>query len=452
MTDPSSQPPDPNAGTARLPVVVIVAIITFFYTAILDYLLPLYFGALSEAAVATGGSYPADLWSKLVMYRVTPWIVGPTLAGLLARRYGERLVWCGALLGEVVVPFTLVIDPDPVSIRLLALWQGCTGSLMWISGISLVQMVAPGRKGLSNGLMMTSLGAGSLLGSVFGRALLNRHELGNFAAGGHWTDVWRQLFAFQPMTSRPLVVDFELVFWLMAASTFTGAILVGVWGQRKGRYQQQSAFSWDQTLKDLALLVRNSKFWGLVIALCLLGGPMFQASNQFLPYRAQDIGLITGSQDQGWIWLQLLRTLMWIPGGAAVGLLAGRRAAGIAAVLILISYALSTLAIGLSAFPWQLFLFVATFEFVRQFMRWSHAGYLSEHFPGDLRSTAIGVAITFSGLGNAIYGWTADALWDPATQSSLPFYTAATIGIIGSIGLFIFDRFRPIRERNFGRR
>ena len=254
------------------------------------------------------------------------------------------------------------------------------------------------------------------------------------------------------MTSRPLVVDFELVFWLMAASTFTGAILVGVWGQRKGRYQQQSAFSWDQTLKDLALLVRNSKFWGLVIALCLLGGPMFQASNQFLPYRAQDIGLITGSQDQGWIWLQLLRTLMWIPGGAAVGLLAGRRAAGIAAVLILISYALSTLAIGLSAFPWQLFVCVATFEFVRQFMRWSHAGYLSEHLPGDLRSTAIGVAITFSGLGSAIYGWTADALWDPATQSSLPFYTAATIGIIGSIGLFIFDRFRPIRERNFGRR
>ena len=450
MTDPSSQPTDPNAGTARLPVIVVVAIISFFYTAILDYLVPLYFGALSEAAAATGDSYPADIWSKLVMYRVTPWIIGPTLAGLLARRYGERVVWCGALLGKVVDPFILVLYPDPVAIRLLALWQGCTGSLMWISGISLVQMVSPGRKGLSNGLMMTSLGVGSLLGPVFGRALLNRQELGDLAAGAHWTEVWSRLFAFQPMTGRPVVVDFELVFSLLAASTLTGAILVGVWGQRKGRYRGQSAFSWDQTLKDLTRLVRNSKFWGLVIALCLLGGPLFQASNQFLPYRAQDIGLITGSQDQGWIWLQLLKTLMWIPGGVAVGVLAGRRAPGIAAVLILVSYAFSTLAIGLSGFPWQLFLFVATFEFVRQFMRWSHAGYLSEHLPGDLRSTAIGVAITFSGLGSAIYGWTADALWDPVTQSSLPFYTAATIGIIGSIGLFIFDRFRPIRDEVLG--
>ena len=79
-------------------------------------------------------------------------------------------------------------------------------------------------------------------------------------------------------------------------------------------------------------------------------------------------------------------------------------------------------------------------------MRWSHAGYLSEHLPTDLRTTAIGFAITFSGLGSTIYGWAADALWNPATQSSQPFFAAALLGGVACIGLFVFDRLRPIRE------
>jgi hypothetical protein len=91
---------DPQAGTARLAIVVPVAVISFFYASILEYSLPLYFGALSSAAEAAGGSYPANIWSTLVKYQVTPWIIGPVLAGLLARRYGERFVWSGALLGR----------------------------------------------------------------------------------------------------------------------------------------------------------------------------------------------------------------------------------------------------------------------------------------------------------------------------------------------------------------
>ncbi len=107
--------------------------------------------------------------------------------------------------------------------------------------------------------------------------------------------------------------------------------------------------------------------------------------------------------------MTLLKRLMWLPGGAAVGFLAGRRAPGIAAVLMFGTFSVMALGIGFSQVAWQLFASVAVFEFVRQFMRWSDAGYLSEHMPSELRSTAIGCSITFSGLGSTIFGWLAAA-------------------------------------------
>ncbi len=70
--------------------------------------------------------------------------------------------------------------------------------------------------------------------------------------------------------------------------------------------------------------------------------------------------------------------------------------------------------------------------------------------PNDLRSTAIGGSITISGLGSAIFAWTAGYIWDEPSnfQSSQPFLAAATLGLSGCVGLFIFDRFIPIRQAN----
>ena len=62
-------------------------------------------------------------------------------------------------------------------VKLLSFWQGLAGAMMWIAGLSLVQMVAPGRKGLSNGLMMASVGVGSIVGPLSGRAMLYHREL-----------------------------------------------------------------------------------------------------------------------------------------------------------------------------------------------------------------------------------------------------------------------------------
>ena len=104
--------------------------------------------------------------------------------------------------------------------------------------------------------------------------------------------------------------------------------------------------------------------------------------------------------------------------------------------------------IGVSQFVWELFLAVAAFEFVRQFMRWSHAGYMSEHMSSDLRATAIGMTIMFSGLGSTIFAWIAPNVWNPdATdfKSAGPFLAAAVLGLVGAVGLLIYDRKFPIR-------
>ena len=438
-----------EAGTARLAIVVPVAVISFFYASILEYALPLYFGALGAAAEKVGVSYPTEIWSELVKYQVTPWIVGPVLAGLLARRYGERVVWSGALIGKVFVPLALAVSPDPTTIKIIAVWQGFTGAMMWIAGISLVQMVVPSKKARSNALLMTALGIGSLFGPVVGRFLLYRGPLGPLVSQQEWSLLGGKLLALEPLTAPPRVEEFYLIFWVLMVSTLVCGVVVGLWGQRPGKFTRDKTDDWKSTWKDLSELVSETRFWALVIALAVLGGPVFQASNQFLPYRAEEMGLKSGAADEGWIWLQLLKTLMWIPGGLAIGLLAGRRVVGLFAVGILGAFSVAALSIGLSDTSWMLFASVACFEFVRQFMRWSHAGYMSEHMPTRLRATAIGCTITFSGLGSTIYAWLAALWWSPQEadfHAADPFMAAFVLGALGAIGLFCFDRIVPIRR------
>ncbi|MBQ15730.1 MAG: hypothetical protein CMJ65_01260 [Planctomycetaceae bacterium] len=440
--------PDRLAGTARLPIVITVALVSFFYANLLDYALPLYLGAREAAALETGGSFPRGMFATLAIWRVTPWIIGPMIAGVLARLIGERTVWSLALAGKLAVPLTLVFHPHPDYIAMLAIWQGFTGALMWIAGLSLVQMVTPERKGFSNGLLMTSMGIGSLLGPICGRLLLYRVELVELISAGEPGEALRRMFNFSRMTSTPGLVDFELLFWILAGTTAGCSLLIGLWGQRPGRYQRDEPPTLNQTIADLKTLATMPRFWALVIPLCLFGGAVFGTSNYYLPYRAEDLGLKDGSSDNGWIWLTLLKTLMWIPGGLAVGLLAGRRAPGIAAVLMIGTFSAGATCIGASRLAWQLFASVAVFEFTRQFMRWSHGGYLTEHIGDRLRPTAIGFAITFSGLGETIYGWTSKTIWNPdlpGFESWRPICLASIAGLCATVVLFFYDRARPIR-------
>ena len=347
------------------------------------------------------------------------------------------------------IPAVLAMHPHPNFLAVLAFWQGVTATLIWIAGVSLIQMVIPSKKGLSNALLMTAMGAGSVFGPLLGRVLLYRSELTSLAKNNECSELWHRLLALKSLDSSPQLVDFELMFWLLSAITLACGVVLIMWGQRPGRFQREEPRNWWQTLEDLYKMSRRRKFWALVIALCLLGGPIFQSSNQFLPYKAKEVGLIQeGGADTGWVWLNLLKNVVWIPGGAAVGLLAGRRAGGMAPVVILGEFGLSAFLIGQSVVSWQLFCGVACFEFMRQFMRWSQAGYMSEHMLPDVRSTAIGFAITLGGLASTAYVWITPWIWNPNApnfNSSWAFFSAAILGLVGSVGLFGYHRFFPIR-------
>ena len=441
--------PKSDAGTARLSVVVPIALVSFFYVAMLEYALPLYFEARTELALG-GTPFPRDVWSEVIKYKMTAFAIGPILAGLLARRYGERMVWSAGLALKFPIPAVLAIHPSPNLVAVLAFWQGITATLIWIAGLSLIQMVVPSKKGFSNGLLMTSMGVGSAFGPLLGRVLLYRSELISLAQSNEWSEVWLRLLALKSLASSPQLVDFELMFWLLSAITLTAGVVLVIWGQRPGRFQREEPQSWLETLADLRFLSCNHKFWALVVALSFLGGPIFQASNQFLPYRAKEVGLIQeGGADTGWVWLNLLKNMAWIPGGVAVGLLAGRRAGGMVPAAIVGAFGISAFLIGQSAVGWQLFVGVAAFEFVRQCMRWSHGGYMSEHMPSNVRSTAIGYTITLGGLAATAYVWIAPRIWDPNSpdfNSSGAFLCVSILGLVGCVGLFLYDRVFPIRD------
>ncbi len=436
-------------GSARLSIVIPVTIASFYYAASLDYTLPLFFGALHDAS--PGQAYPYDMWSQLIKFQVTPWLFAPLLAGILARRFGERRVWSMALFGSAIVPAVLVATAAPWVVKVLAFWQGLAGAMMWIAGLSLVQMVAPSRKGLSNGLMMASIGVGSIVGPLSGRAMLYHREFGQLVGSGDYGVLFSRLFRFTPTHTTPALADFYAIFWLITITTALSGVLVGAVGQLPGEFAGQAKATWIQIKRDVRSLAGNPRFWALVLILCGIGGPIFQSSNQFLPYRADDLGLKSGGVDQGWLWLQLLKTFMWLPGGLAVGWIAGKRAAGVAAAAILGVFSLAGLAIGWSHTAVALFASVAAFEFVRQFMRWLHGGYLSEHMPEHLRATAIGFSITISGLSSTVYAWMAMLFWNPGSpgfNSARPFLAVGIAGLVGVAALLVFDRFYPIRQKD----
>ena len=442
MTNLKSETHSLLTGTVRLRVTIAVSFLSFFYSAILDYMLPLYF--------SIGAGFSKGLWSSLVVWQFAPWCFTPILAGLLARRYGEKQVWAVALMAQALVPVALCLFHKPWALMLISFCGGISGALMWVSAISLLQVVPLERKGYANGLVMVSLGAGSLLAPLVGRAILWREQVFLLANGNDWSGVAAFLVNLTRPEHNPTGHNFTLILYGLAIIKLICAIAIWAYALRPGHFAgDPSQASPSSVLTDLRLLLSNPRFWALTIALCLIGGPMFQANNQYLRYRAEDIGLISGAQDRGWSTLQLVRALMLLPGGIAVGFFAGRRAAGIFAVVLLGFFAITCGSIGWASTVGMLFLSSACFEMVRQLMRWSQTGYLSEHMPARLRSCAIGCSVTCSGLGATSFGFLTNQYMnpsDPSFNSAEPFWLAAGIGAIGATGLYFFNRNFPIRE------
>ena len=439
-------------GMVRLWVAGSVAFLSFFQQMFLEYLPPLYFNALRASTQVTEDLllYPADLWSQFIKYQTTAWLIGPLIAGIMARHYGERKVWSFAQFAMAPITLLLIFRPDPIVIMAIGFWSGITGSLIWIGGISLMQMTSPDKKGLSNGIMMFSLGAGSFLAPVCGRTMIYWRVIKPELLEGNWTNFTQQMLNIQQIDTIPKLSDFNSLLWLLTALTLVCGILIGLYGQYPGKFaRDESNPGWASTFRNLLALMSNPVFWAIVISMSCFGGPIFQGSNQFLPYRAADLGLTVGAADHGWAWLNMSKTLMWVLGGAAVGLVAGRKVGAIAGIVMLGGFAIGSLCIAHSNVAWQLFASVIVFELMRQFIRWSQTGWLSEHIPGELRATGIGVSCTIAGVSSTIFAWVAGYIWNadqPQFNSSNPFYTAFFLGIVGCVVLGVCSWFHPFNR------
>ncbi|MFN0166223.1 MAG: MFS transporter [Bryobacteraceae bacterium] len=408
------------AGTARLPVVVAVALSAFLAQALLHYTLPLFFEAKGMARVS---------WETWSYYEIIAWLFGPPLAGLLAGRLGERVAWSLGMAGYALVGGLVFVLPSSgaaadSALGAAAFCYGVASALIWVGGISLAQNVPDRQKGLSNALIMTSLGAGSIAGPLIGRWLVGLSAAGQSPQSPHF---------------YPSLAVYSLF-------SVMGAVLILGFGQHGGTStspRRDSRSSWRQSLA----LLKDGRYLTLIITLSLLGGPVFQATNVYRPYRARDpeIGLIVGAQDHGWAALEVTNYVMQLLGGILIGLLAGKKAALWMAALMLAAFSACGAAIGAAPSAIPLFAFSAVFELIRQFMRWVQTGYVSEYVSERQRPSAIGLSVTCSGLGSWAFNLLTRNLQspnEPGFSSSLPFYIAACIGLTGALVLFVASRWR----------
>jgi MFS family permease len=414
-------------GTARLRVVVLASAIGFLCSSLLEYSLPLYFPA---------AGLPESSWERWGSRSIFAWMCGPALAAVIASRLGERRAWALGLASYVLLPPMLVALPRlgpwaPWMLDLAALWYGAVAALVWIGGISLAQIVPQRRKSLSNAATMTAVALGATVAPLIGRALLG------WSAGDQ---------------TRALARDFHVIFALYGVAAALGAALVYWWGQRDaaGDGPCPADTRPRTSLRESLSLLRSRRFLATVIALGLLTGPVFQATNVYRAYRAAEpyIGLIVAARDHGFAFLQSAGYVAQLLGGLLIGLLAGRRANRVTGAIILATFTVCQVGIGLAPGAVVLILCSALFEMMRQLVRWSQTGFISELVPEEHRGLAISVTVMLSGLGGWLFMVVARALQTPDApgfSSTLPFLVAAAPGVVG-VGLLLFTH-RVVQQR-----
>jgi MFS family permease len=403
----STSPEHSTAGRPRIDVVFATALATYLSHTLIRYSVPLYLEALG---------YPKDSYETFAFYWLAAFIAACTFSGLLASRFDERLVWTSSLVGFGGLGVALILIPGHWAVPFCGVFYGLAAGGQWVGAMAMVQTVSPSLRGRANSLLMIAIGVGSFVGAPVSRAILG-----------------------QAAEAEPGPQDFIWLFCFHVMLSLTGAFLVWFWSRHPGQVQHQlTRGSWKTNLA----LLRMPRYLGMVIPLSIMGGPVFQTVNIYLPYRASDpeIDLIAGSADQGWSALLSAGYGMQLLGGIAILLLAGKKASARMASLVLASYAACSLGIGFSPNAYSLFLFASVFELFRQMMRWSQTGYISEHMPLDLRAPAIGFSTTLSGLSSTLFAFIIRQIQSPNSldfSSSFPFFVGGTIGLTGALLLLI---------------
>jgi MFS family permease len=398
---------DARAGTPRLGLVFGLALANYLSHALIRYSTPLYFSALD---------YPKDAYETFSFYWLVAFIAGSTFSGLLASRFDERNVWSSGVAGFAGLGLLLIFIPGYWMVPFAGLLYGITAAAQWVGAMAFVQTAAPGKRGWANALLMIALGGGSFVGAPLGAAILN------------WTS-----------SGDPTPGDFFPMLWFHTALCLAGALLIRIVARHPGTVRRQRV---EENWKTNFSLLRMPRYLAMVIPLSLMGGPVFQTVNIYLPYRAEapEIALKVGAVDQGWSMLLTTGYGMQFLGGLFIMLIAGKRAGALMAAAVLGGYAVCSLGIGLSDYVYGVVIFTALFEFLRQLMRWSQTGYITEHMPIELRGPAIGFSTTLSGLSSTLFATLMRNLQSPDSpdfSSSLPFVVGGSIGLAGAVLLLI---------------
>ena len=399
--------PSVEEATPRISIVFIVALGNYLCHALIRYSTPLYFSALG---------YPNDAYETFSFYWLAAFIASSSFSGLLASRIDERSIWGWGLIGFAGLGILLIYIPSAQVVPFTGILYGITGAAQWVGAMSFVQTVTPERRGRSNGLLMIALGIGSFIGPMVGGKLL---ELVS--------------------TTDPVFGNYAFLFWFHVVICFLGALTIWLFGRYSGPVRQKSMqIGWRTNLS----LLRMPRYLAMVIPLSLMGGPVFQTVNIYLQYRVRDpdIALIVGSIDHGWASLLTAGYGMQLLGGIAILMIAGKKCGAAIASGILGAYAACSLGIGFSTHASAVVISVCLFEFLRQLMRWSQTGYISEHMPIELRAPAIGFSTTLSGLSSTLFAFVLKNLQSPNSpdfSSSFPFFVGGCIGLTGAILLLI---------------
>ncbi len=146
---------------------------------------------------------------------------------------------------------------------------------MWVGGVSLVQVVPHQRKGLANGLMMMSMGVGSTIGPLLGRAVLWREHVAELVSAGSLSRAGAFLINLSPPPADAPLGNFRMMLAGLSGLAIFGAVLIGLFGQRPGRAPGDDHVP-GQTLASLRELLATPRFWALTLILSAARCQSFQ--------------------------------------------------------------------------------------------------------------------------------------------------------------------------------
>ncbi len=343
--------------------------------------------------------------ANLVGYLLTA-----VVAGLLAARFGPRLVIAASLLIVGVAMIATGIIPTYSAAILGRFFAGVGGAGANVPSMGLVSAwFGPRRRGVAAGAAV----AGSSVGLIFTGPLIPA-LLTQYAAEG-WRVSWIVLGALA-------VAVFFLCFVFlrnrpeeMGLEPLGGAVTPGSGG---GGAKAASALDWK-------LVYRSPILWHLAAIYSAFGFAYIIYSTYFIKYVVKEGGLTTANAGALWFQIGLVTTIS----GFIWGSLSDRWGRRIALVGVFTVQGLSFLTLGASHALPAIYFSGALFALTAWSIPALMAALAGDIFGGRLAPAALGLMTVVFGIGQAAGPYLAGAIADATQSFSLAFMVAGAVSL-----------------------